>query len=151
MLCLSSCITEEANYYVKYEATITSIYYGAEVNYVVTTENGTQTITTDSKILSEVFGPVQKGFTASIFGKTSVFPWIPTPSMISSRNMARISPVWLSWAAMPTRRESTYWHNTFTRSILSSVWPGIADACASPLASKRPISTISRLVLTSAT
>ena len=74
MLCLSSCITEEANYYVKYEATITSIYYGAEVNYVVATEKGSQTITTDSKNLSEVFGPVQKGFTASISGKSDYPP-----------------------------------------------------------------------------
>lgn len=78
----SSCFTDNTNYYVKYEAKITSIYYGAEANYTVSTENGAKTITTDSKSFSETFGPVKKGFTASITGQ-SEYPQTNSSMVVS--------------------------------------------------------------------
>lgn len=78
----SSCFTDNTNYYVKYEANITGIYYGAEANYTVSTENGAKTITTDSKSFSETFGPVKKGFTASITGQ-SEYPQTNSSMVVS--------------------------------------------------------------------
>ena len=82
ILGFSSCFTDNTNYSVKYEAKITSIYYGAEANYTVSTENGTKTITTDSKSFSETFGPVKKGFTASISGQ-SEYPQTNSSMVVS--------------------------------------------------------------------
>ena len=65
----TGCFTETANYYVKYEAQISSVHYGADAKYVVSTESGSTTITTRSKTWTETFGPVKKGFTASISGE----------------------------------------------------------------------------------
>lgn len=70
VLCLSSCSKESAIYYVKYEVQISSVYAAADCAYTVTTENGTQTINTRAKSWSETFGPVKKGFEASINART---------------------------------------------------------------------------------
>lgn len=54
----------EYAYYVKYESAVSSIYIG-EIFYTVNTDKGVQTFQSD-KIFSEVFGPVKKGFKATI-------------------------------------------------------------------------------------
>lgn len=74
LLCLSSCGKEPAaNYYIKYEAYVSSIIYeGREARYVVSTDNGDITITTRRQSWSETYGPVEKGFTANITGSTNV-------------------------------------------------------------------------------
>ncbi|MBO4924365.1 MAG: hypothetical protein J5382_09625 [Bacteroidales bacterium] len=67
---LSSCHTDpDAIYYVRYEATINSVHSGATAKYIVATENGSTEITSKKKTLNETFGPVKKGFTASISGE----------------------------------------------------------------------------------
>lgn len=65
----SSCFTGPENYYVKYEAQISSVHYGSDAKYVVSTESGSKTITTRSKTWTETFGPVKKSFTASVSGE----------------------------------------------------------------------------------
>lgn len=70
VFCLSSCHTDpDAIYYIRYEATINSVHSGATAKYVVATENGSTEITSKKKTLNETFGPVKKGFTASISGE----------------------------------------------------------------------------------
>lgn len=54
-----------AEYYVKYEATITSSKVSNSIKYTVNTESGIKTFTS-GKSFSQTFGPVKKGFTASI-------------------------------------------------------------------------------------
>ena len=75
LLGLTACYKEPDkepdNYYVKYEAQIASIHTGGTAKYVVSTENGSTSITSRSKTWTETFGPVKKGFTASISGETS--------------------------------------------------------------------------------
>ena len=63
-LMMASCKKEKVNYYVKYEAI--GSYYGGLMKINVNTENGIQSFTTSSKTYSETFGPVSKGFAASI-------------------------------------------------------------------------------------
>lgn len=54
----------EQEYYVKYEAKVTSIYTGT-LRYIVNTDNGSKTFI-EGKNFSKTFGPVKKGFNASI-------------------------------------------------------------------------------------
>ena len=72
----SSCFTDHDNYYVKYEAIITPTFglpsRIVEATYNVSTEKGNTEITTDSFSWSETFGPVNKGFTASLSAKARV-------------------------------------------------------------------------------
>ena len=69
-ICFTSCFTDSTNYYIKYEAKITDGgYTGANVNYIVSTEKGPTTIATHSMTWTETFGPVKKGFEASIYGE----------------------------------------------------------------------------------
>lgn len=56
-------------YYVKYEASITSKYKGT-INYTVNTENG-KTKFSSGNSFSQTFGPVRKGFHASITSDAS--------------------------------------------------------------------------------
>ncbi len=70
-LIMASCSKEEANYYVKYEA---SAYtpHASTIYISVNTENGVQSIQAPGNTFSETFGPVQKGFKASISASVSV-------------------------------------------------------------------------------
>ena len=52
-------------YYVRYDVTLSSSYIGT-MTVNVNTEKGAQTFQTSSKIFSETFGPVDKGFKASV-------------------------------------------------------------------------------------
>ena len=73
LLGLSSCHNDlDAVYYVRYEASIKSGHPGVEGTFVVATENGTTTLTSKKNSLSETFGPVKRGFTASISGEAKV-------------------------------------------------------------------------------
>lgn len=54
----------EMEYYVKYEATVTSIYIG-DINYTVNTDKGSKTFTSGPSF-SQTFGPVKKGFHATL-------------------------------------------------------------------------------------
>ena len=49
----------------RYEAKVSTKYAGVSVTYVVTTENGVQTFTGGTSF-NQTFGPVNKGFKASI-------------------------------------------------------------------------------------
>ena len=64
-LLLVSCTKDKGNYYVKYDVTISSVYMGT-MTVDVNTENGLQSFQTSSKTFSETFGPVNKGFKASV-------------------------------------------------------------------------------------
>ena len=55
----------EKEYYVKYEATVTSVYLTNNITYTVNTERGIQTFKS-GKSFSQTFGPFEKGFKASI-------------------------------------------------------------------------------------
>ena len=61
---MASCTKDKANYYVKYEASATSMYSGMSVK--VNTEDGMQSFYITGKTFSESFGPVSKGFKATI-------------------------------------------------------------------------------------
>lgn len=52
-------------YYVRYDVTLSSSYIGT-MTVNVNTEKGVQTFQTSSKTFSEIFGPVEKGFKASV-------------------------------------------------------------------------------------
>ena len=56
--------SSKAEYYVKYEGTVSAIVNG-KATYTVNTETGKQTFES-GKSFSQTFGPVKKGFTASI-------------------------------------------------------------------------------------
>ena len=56
---------DNAEYYVKYEATVSSRYPSDGIFYTVATENGTE-IFTNKKSLNVTFGPLKKGFTAEL-------------------------------------------------------------------------------------
>lgn len=58
-------LSSNTEYYIKYEATVTSIYIGNTIKYTVSTETGLQTFKS-GKSFSQVFGPFKKGFNASI-------------------------------------------------------------------------------------
>ena len=58
--------SEEQNYYVKYEVTIYPTNYVVLSTINVAIETGTQSFDIDPNGFSETFGPVKKGFTASI-------------------------------------------------------------------------------------
>lgn len=64
---LFSCSDDEPSsaYYVKYEASVKSVYIGDNIKYTVKTENGFKTYTS-GKSYSQTFGPVKKGFNAKI-------------------------------------------------------------------------------------
>lgn len=62
---LVSCSKDKGNYYVRYDVSVTSIYIGT-MTVGVNTEKGEQSFQTSSKTFSETFGPVNKGFRASI-------------------------------------------------------------------------------------
>lgn len=62
--------TPNDDYYVKYEADITSVYIGNSIKYTVTTENGKQTFVS-GKTFTQTFGPVKEGFVASITADAS--------------------------------------------------------------------------------
>ena len=55
----------DVRYYVKYEVSVSSIYIG-DLYVDAKTEKGNQLFTTSSKLFSETFGPVSKGFAASV-------------------------------------------------------------------------------------
>lgn len=57
---------EEQNYYVKYEVDISPTSYVTLSSIDITIETGLQSFDIDPKGFSETFGPVKKGFTASI-------------------------------------------------------------------------------------
>lgn len=59
-----------ADYYIKYEATVNSIYTGNNIKYIVNTDKGFQTFT-NGKSFSQTFGPVKKGFHAKITADAS--------------------------------------------------------------------------------
>lgn len=63
------CKDDEDNpdnqYYVKYEADVKSVYIGNTITYTVNTDKGTQTYQS-GKSFSETYGPVKKGFKASV-------------------------------------------------------------------------------------
>jgi len=65
-LMMASCTKEKANYYVKYEVKAYGTNHTGTMTLNVNTENGMQRITSSSKVFSETFGPVSKGFNASI-------------------------------------------------------------------------------------
>lgn len=83
-LMMVSCTKEKANYYVKYEVTAYGTNHYGTMTLNVNTENGPQTITTSSKVFSETFGPVSKGFEASVSASAS-FPTYMTTSLYVSR------------------------------------------------------------------
>ncbi|MDE6338990.1 MAG: hypothetical protein K2K97_04285 [Muribaculaceae bacterium] len=56
---------ENTEYYVKYEAVVTSRYITNNISYTVAAENQNKTFQS-GKTFSETFGPVRKGFKASI-------------------------------------------------------------------------------------
>lgn len=60
-----SCSKDKGNYYVRYDVSVTSIYIGT-MTVAVNTEKGEQSFQSSSKTFSETFGPVDKGFKASI-------------------------------------------------------------------------------------
>lgn len=62
-LMMASCTKDR--YYVKYEVTATSIHIG-NMQVDVNTGTGIQSFKTSSKLYSETFGPVSKGFNASV-------------------------------------------------------------------------------------
>ena len=55
----------DVRYYVRYEVSASSIHIGT-MDVSVSTEKGTQSFQTSSKLFSETFGPVAKGFTAKV-------------------------------------------------------------------------------------
>lgn len=61
--------SSNAEYYVKYEATVSSNKIG-DIKYTVITETGPKTFTS-GKSFSQTFGPFKKGFNASIFADAS--------------------------------------------------------------------------------
>lgn len=83
-LMMASCTKEKANYYVKYEVTAYGTNHYGTMTLNVNTENGPQTITSSSKVFSETFGPVSKGFEASVSASAS-FPTYMTTSLYVSR------------------------------------------------------------------
>lgn len=68
-LLMTNCTKDR--YYVRYEATATSAYHSGKMTLNVNTDTGIQTYTTSSKLYSETFGPVSKGFEASINASTN--------------------------------------------------------------------------------
>lgn len=56
----------KAEYYVRYDATI-STSKQSTFKYSVSTDSGSKTFETEAHTFSETFGPVKKGFIASIF------------------------------------------------------------------------------------
>ena len=62
---MTSCTKSKGDYYVRYDVTLTSVYIGT-MTVEVNTEKGVQSFQTSSKTFSETFGPVNKGFNASI-------------------------------------------------------------------------------------
>lgn len=62
--------TPVAEYYVKYEAAVTSVYLGNNIIYTVRTDKGSQTFTS-GKSFSQTFGPVEKGFIATFTADAS--------------------------------------------------------------------------------
>ncbi len=79
-LMMTSCTKDR--YYVKYEASASSIHIGT-MTLDVNTENGTKTFTTSSKLYSETFGPVSKGFEASINASTNYGAYVNTSIYVS--------------------------------------------------------------------
>ena len=59
----------DVRYYVKYEVSVSSSYIG-DLYVDAKTERGTQSFKTSSKLFSETFGPVSKGFAASVTAHT---------------------------------------------------------------------------------
>lgn len=57
--------SEEANYYVKYEAVNKTKHIGDVSEIIVNTDQGSKSYISD-RTFSETFGPVKKGFTAKI-------------------------------------------------------------------------------------
>ena len=62
---MSGCSKDKGSYYVRYDVTLTSVYIGT-MTVEVNTEKGVQSFQTPSKTFSETFGPVNKGFNASV-------------------------------------------------------------------------------------
>lgn len=58
-------------YYVRYDVTVTTIHIGGTMSLILNTENGMQNFQTTSKVFSETFGPVNKGFNTSVSASTS--------------------------------------------------------------------------------
>ena len=79
-LMMVSCTKDR--YYVKYEASATSIHIGT-MTLNVNTENGSKSFTTSSKLYSETFGPVSKGFQASIKASTNYGASLTTSIYVS--------------------------------------------------------------------
>ena len=63
-------MSSNAEYYVKYEAIVESVYIGNSIKYTVNTDKGSYTFTT-GKTFSQTFGPFNKGFRASITADAS--------------------------------------------------------------------------------
>ena len=82
-LILASCSKEEANYYVKYDVTSSGTNHYGPMTLNVNTENGMQTITVSSKVFSETFGPVSKGFEASISASVNYPTYLNTSIYVS--------------------------------------------------------------------
>ena len=61
-------ISDSDEYYVKYEVSSTTIYFGGKLDVTINTENNeNMTITIPHRILWEtIIGPVQKGFNATL-------------------------------------------------------------------------------------
>lgn len=59
----------DVRYYVKYEVSVSSVHIG-DLYVDAKTEKGTQSFKTSSKVFSETFGPVSKGFAASVTAHT---------------------------------------------------------------------------------
>jgi len=64
-LLMTSCTKSKGDYYVRYEVTLTSFFSGT-MTVDVNTEKGVQSFQTSSNTFSETFGPVNKGFKASV-------------------------------------------------------------------------------------
>ena len=76
-LVLCGCSNDDdlsADYYVKYEATVTS-QYGGSIKYTVNTETGSETFES-GKSFSQIFGPVKKGFQASITADSKALNYV---------------------------------------------------------------------------
>lgn len=62
--------TQEAEYYVKYEASVTTVYISNSIVYTVNTDKGTKNFKNGNSF-SQTFGPFRKGFNASVTADAS--------------------------------------------------------------------------------
>lgn len=78
ILMMASCTKEKTNYYVKYDVASTGTNHIGTMTLNLNTERGMQTISTSSKVFSETFGPVSKGFEATVSAAASYPTYLNT-------------------------------------------------------------------------